>query len=589
MVRYALIALFSAGVLGAQGNAPPLDVRVSAETVPAGGTAQIKVYLGTPQPISNGNIVLEFTGIGGQPGSPPPVQAATVFSATGDVSAVGKVDQLGPTFTLLFNSPSAGVGRLPEVPLLEFSMPVGNGFSIALTPSSSFSGPAGNYAMTTQPGGATIGGFLSIQTVTPTGSTGVLPAGSALMITGTGFQSATSIMIEGVSVTSVVIASASLIQVTLGGATEITGKRIVLANPGGSQITYWGGLGTSLYTFPLSSTSSAICGRMGPAYHDPVILVVQNPNSISAQVTIGNIFPSGSQTVTVPSGGSYQTNILDPPYSTVQSDSATPIRILGFVSYSSSFDPLTILPVISQIGPVPSIGSIVNGASEAQSAVSPGEIVTIHGINAGPIAPAGMMLDSSGNVGRVLNGAQVLFNGIAAPLLYASASQVNAVVPYEISPYSVTTVQVEYNGAISAAWDVPVATTAPAIFTLSGSGQGGAAVLNQDNSVNSSANPAQPGSILQIYATGEGLTSPVATTGVIVPDGSLRSTPLPVSVTIAGEDALVLYDGSAPGAVAGLFQVNAQVPMDLTPSLSVPVVLRVGSGASQMAVTVAIR
>ncbi len=72
--------------------------------------------------------------------------------------------------------------------------------------------------------------------------------------------------IEGVSVTSVDIASPGLINVTLGvtlgSATEITRKRIVVGNPDSSQIIYWGGLGTSLLdTLPLAPTFSAICGR----------------------------------------------------------------------------------------------------------------------------------------------------------------------------------------------------------------------------------------------------------------------------------------------------------------------------------------
>jgi hypothetical protein len=136
----ALAVLIVAGILSAQANAPVLDVRVSTETVPAGATAQIKVYLGTPQPISGGSIGLTFTGL--PAGASAPIQGATVFSATGDVTAIGIFD-FGGAFGLNFTSPSAGVGRLPGVPILEFSIPVANGFSVAVI--GSFSGPAGNY------------------------------------------------------------------------------------------------------------------------------------------------------------------------------------------------------------------------------------------------------------------------------------------------------------------------------------------------------------------------------------------------------------------------------------------------------------
>jgi hypothetical protein len=198
-----LVMLVMGGILSAQPPAPVLDIRLSTETVPAGGTAQIKVYLGTPQPISSGSIVLTFTGL---PTGAPALQGLTVFSATGDVTAVGIFDYADPypeAIELSFFSPSAGVGRLPGVPILDFSIRVPNAFSVAVT--GSFSGPAGTYAMTAQPGGGAIGGSLSIQTVTP--ATGFLPAGSQPTITGVGFQSGTDLEIDGVSLAAVDIAS----------------------------------------------------------------------------------------------------------------------------------------------------------------------------------------------------------------------------------------------------------------------------------------------------------------------------------------------------------------------------------------------
>jgi uncharacterized protein (TIGR03437 family) len=95
--------------------------------------------------------------------------------------------------------------------------------------------------------------------------------------------------------------------------------------------------------------------------------------------------------------------------------------------------------------------------------------------------------------------------------------------------------------------------------------------------------------VIQIFATGEGLTDPAAVTGVIVNTGNLRNPVLPVSVTVGDETALVPYAGSAPGSVAGFLQVNAQLPNGLAPGAAIPVALTVGGAASQAAVTVAIR
>jgi uncharacterized protein (TIGR03437 family) len=102
------------------------------------------------------------------------------------------------------------------------------------------------------------------------------------------------------------------------------------------------------------------------------------------------------------------------------------------------------------------------------------------------------------------------------------------------------------------------------MFSLDSTGQGQAAVLNQDNSINGPSNPATRGSVIQIFATGEGQTSPPGVTGSLT-----RSTPplpvLPVKVTIAGLDAPLQFAGSAPDSVAGLMQVNALVPQGVTP------------------------
>ncbi len=90
-----------------------------------------------------------------------------------------------------------------------------------------------------------------------------------------------------------------------------------------------------------------------------------------------------------------------------------------------------------------------------------------------------------------------------------------------------------------------------------------------------------------LYATGEGQTSPG---GV---DGKLAVTPLPapiapVTVTIDGIDAPVLYAGGAPGLVAGLIQINVQIPPGVQ-SGARPVVVQFGRLQSQPGVTVAIQ
>jgi len=250
------------------------------------------------------------------------------------------------------------------------------------------------------------------------------------------------------------------------------------------------------------------------------------------------------------------------------------------------------VPVTIDVTPAsdlsPYMGTIVNAASQIQGAIAPGEIITIYGYSVGPFETAGFAVDSSGKVITSLQGATVLFDGKPAPLIYGSASQLNVMVPYEIASETSTVISLNYGGVTSTAWAVPVATSAPGIFTIAGDGVGPGAVLNQDNSVNSAANPAARGSVIQIYATGEGQTSPAGVTGSVT-QSNTKTPLLPVTVSIGGVEAVVQYAGSAPDSVAGLFQVNAVVPEGIAAGSAVPVTVSVGGVQSQTGVTIAVK
>jgi uncharacterized protein (TIGR03437 family) len=249
--------------------------------------------------------------------------------------------------------------------------------------------------------------------------------------------------------------------------------------------------------------------------------------------------------------------------------------------------PVTTIGTTSPLAP-PFMGAVVNAASQFPGPVSPGEILSIYGFGVGPSNTAGFTLDPSGKVATLLNGAQVLFDGRPAPMIYGSAPQANVIVPYEVDGQATTTIALQFAGVTSAAWAIPVAASAPGIFTLASSGIGPAAVLNQDNSVNSASNPAARGTIIQIYATGEGETSPHGVTGSVIGTG-LKTPVLGVKVTIGGQDAVVQYAGSAGASVAGLLQVNAVVPQAVAPGAAVPIAISVGGVPSPSGVTIAVQ
>jgi uncharacterized protein (TIGR03437 family) len=235
--------------------------------------------------------------------------------------------------------------------------------------------------------------------------------------------------------------------------------------------------------------------------------------------------------------------------------------------------------------PTPAIGSIMSAASLETGAVAPGSIITLKGTALGPAAGVSTQPDAKGDYATILGGVQVLFNGAAGPMLYAQSSQINAIVPFESSGASSLAVQVIYNSMTSASSTVPVQQAAPALFTVSASGTGQGSILNQDSTVNSSANAAAAGTIVALFGTGGGLFQTALGDGTTA---GVTNLTLPVTAQVGGANAQVVYAGSAPGLVAGGFQINVTIPPG-TASGAVPVVVFVNGVPSQAAVTVAVR
>jgi uncharacterized protein (TIGR03437 family) len=240
----------------------------------------------------------------------------------------------------------------------------------------------------------------------------------------------------------------------------------------------------------------------------------------------------------------------------------------------------------------PTITTVVNAASFAAGAISPGQLISIVGTNLGPAVPAYLTLDRNGNVATSLSGVTVQVGGTLAPLIYASSTQINAVAPYEISGQPAVPVSVAYQGQSSNEFSVEAVPAAPGIFTQASSGAGPGAILNQDYSLNGPANPAKRGGTVTIFMTGEGQTSPPGIDGwVTMPTGSDPITPGPVlsvSATIAGQPALVQFAGEAPGIVSGVLQVNLQIPAN-APTGNLAIVVSIGNINSQTGVTVSVQ
>jgi len=225
----------------------------------------------------------------------------------------------------------------------------------------------------------------------------------------------------------------------------------------------------------------------------------------------------------------------------------------------------------------PSIGTngIVNGASFATGALAPGSIAAVFGTNltdnGSSCLPPGCnpTFRSDKRLTATLAGAQVQVNGVPAPLFYASPIQLGIQIPTELTAGGTATVQVIVDGQASTASTINISDSSPGIFA--------GWITHANNAVVTTANPAAVGETVIIYANGLGATSSAVPTGE-VPSGTVTTLTTP-SVTIDGITAQVDFSGLA-GCCVGLNQINVEVPSGVRSGTNVPVIVSVGTQAS---------
>jgi uncharacterized protein (TIGR03437 family) len=260
-------------------------------------------------------------------------------------------------------------------------------------------------------------------------------------------------------------------------------------------------------------------------------------------------------------------------------DTVVSLTSTGHISYydihSSNFMPIDLTQQ-----PATNFGCPENLASSlVNTGFAPGEVLLLSGSGLGPVQGVAAVPNAAGQYPTSLGGVQVLFNSKPAPLLFVQANEIHTVAPFSFL-LSQPTIQVQY-GTESASLELPQYEVEPAIFSVNGQG----AIVNQDGTVNTPANPARLGSIVSIYATGTGyLTDMARTTLNPIPDGQVTPIPPPYyvtqiygpQVTFAGVPGTTLFSGSAPGLIVGVTQINVQLPAVLpsgTALGAVPVIL----------------
>jgi uncharacterized protein (TIGR03437 family) len=215
-------------------------------------------------------------------------------------------------------------------------------------------------------------------------------------------------------------------------------------------------------------------------------------------------------------------------------------------------------PALTGSGPFIDPTRITNAASSAPftAGIAPGELITLYGTG----LAAQTQYDPT--FPTLLAGVQVTVNNRPAPLIFVSAGQISALVPFATAE-PIASIQVISNHAPSNQVTAFVNRTAPGVYTVPSGGLGYAAALHGDYSLVTPASPAQPGEVIQVFVTGLGSVSPSVGDAAPGPVNPLSSAVSTITASIGGQPAPVQFDGLAP-QLSALYQVNVQVPPGLS-------------------------
>lgn len=398
----------------------------------------------------------------------------------------------------------------------------------------------------------------------------------------------------------------------VSGAPFFSGYAVqVTAQPGQATGSYIGsialsGASTQTINVTLNVTSSPIVQLVT----SPVTLSGPGSNA-SATVSLTNVGEGTlnitGATASSTTGGFLSASVASPNSITITADpgSLSPGYYTGSVTLTSNAanNSQISVPVVytAEAAGTPVINSeVVNIGNFAPGSASPGEILTIFGDQ---LAPAGSLNQNSGPppLETTLGTAQVLVNGVPAPLYFTSPSQVAFQLPYEVPVGQVSTVQVVLNNTPGNLRPVNVVATAPValIWPASVIAGGYGIVTNTDYSLvlpspvtGFMTHPAKAGDTITIYCEGLGETSPPATTGAAASSTTLEEN---ANVTVTFGGGLVgnaitvpaVFAGLTPTAV-GLYQVDATIPAGTPTGSAVPLTINL-SGVSSNAANIAVQ
>jgi hypothetical protein len=378
----AVLACLGGGTLLAQGGPGPgsggggstapkqVSLFIPNETAPPGGLAQMKFMVTEPTPISSGT-----TSFSCDASVFDDVWGIELFNPTGDLNGMAMIS--GSQVKIQYITSSGAQGT--DYPVMTVALHVrpdavsGSKTQFSLDASSTWIlGLLGAASLKPQaPATVTVGGSISITNIAPGG--GILPAGTVVSIYGLGFQARTQVQLNAIKFGSIQVVGPQEIQFTLAESTNMTGQKIQVVNPDGSQDTYF----SYLRGLPLGQSNQPLLAGAVPifssatnsvAVFNPVMpasgaqitgIAMQNPGLTPAQVTV-SLYSStnvllGSSAVTLPNGTRMVREISEltqgaaPAFgSYLMVTSSQPVQVFGFSGDNSTGTVTPFVPVLTR-------------------------------------------------------------------------------------------------------------------------------------------------------------------------------------------------------------------------------------------------
>jgi hypothetical protein len=364
--KITLLTALSAATLLADGR-KNVSLHIPDEVSPPGGMVQMKMMVTEPTPIATGSVGFSF-----DPDTFDGVRGISLFNPNGDVNGAAVVE--GNHVHLRYTTTTGTTGK--DYPIMSVALAVrgdaavGQKTQFALDPTSvwllDLFGPATLKPIA--PATITVGGSISITDVTPGG--GIMHAGSILTIHGIGFQPKTQVQVSGVKLSSINIVSPAQIDLTIAETVQITGKKIHVVNPDGSQdfyFSYMRGVALGSSTQPLLAATTPVFSSHTHSQATFVVapcrtgqfngLAIQNPNQADASITLASYGASGALldqvTLDLPAGMKITRDVLEwMPKSAhaafVDVSSTAPIQVFALWGDPASSTVLPFRPVAAK-------------------------------------------------------------------------------------------------------------------------------------------------------------------------------------------------------------------------------------------------